>query len=224
MKRLLLGIALLSAPSAVRADQLLVNGGFETGDFTGWTQGGNTGSTSVWQGVGVAHGGFYVAALGPVGSPGTLSQTVSTTPGGTLYLNFYLASDGQTPNSFGVSLGTTLSLQLNNLAQQPYKLYSFQSTATDVSSTLTFTFQNDPGYLLLDDVSLTTSPGDPTTWPDGTPTGPSVPVLPSPSDPGPLAGAASSAPEPGGLTLLALGAVGLVFAGRRRAAGQRPTA
>jgi hypothetical protein len=45
----LLGAALMSAiliSSGAHAD-LVTNGGFETGDFTGWTQGGNTGFTSV---------------------------------------------------------------------------------------------------------------------------------------------------------------------------------
>ena len=61
------GAALMSAilvSSDARAN-LVTNGGFETGDFTGWTQGGNTGFTSVDFGIG--HSG-YGAKFGPAGS------------------------------------------------------------------------------------------------------------------------------------------------------------
>src|SRR5579872_5117421 len=45
---------------------LIANGGFETGDFTGWTLGGNNQYNSVWSGIG--DHSTYAAALGPVGS------------------------------------------------------------------------------------------------------------------------------------------------------------
>jgi hypothetical protein len=66
------------------AQNLVANPGFETGDFTGWTQGGNTGATFVTAGPFdgfLPHSGNFFAALGPVGSDGTLSQDLATTPG-----------------------------------------------------------------------------------------------------------------------------------------------
>jgi PEP-CTERM motif len=212
----LLVLGLTASPAG--ADQLLVNGGFETGDFTGWTQSGNTGSTFVAFGPGVPNSGYYAAALGPVGSVGYLSQTFTTTPGSTLYLNFFLASDGGLPNSFSATLGSNTLLQLTDIPQQLYTLYSYQTTATDISTTLTFGFQNDPGYLMLDDVSVTTSPTDPTTWPAGTP--PSYPGGPVPVvDPGgPIVDGTHNLPEPGSLVLMSIGAAGLLFGARRKKA------
>src|SRR5262249_25131594 len=50
----------------------LVNGGFETGDFTGWDLSGNTGFTGV--SAINPHSGTYAAFLGPIGSLGFLCQ------------------------------------------------------------------------------------------------------------------------------------------------------
>ena len=46
MKKIILGamasVAVLAAPASAFAAELVNNGGFETGNFSGWTQGGNT--------------------------------------------------------------------------------------------------------------------------------------------------------------------------------------
>jgi PEP-CTERM motif len=54
---------------------LVANCGFETGDFTGWTQSGNLGFTGVTGGA-YAFSGSFGAYLGPVGSDGYLTQTI----------------------------------------------------------------------------------------------------------------------------------------------------
>ncbi len=186
MARMVKGIlvlALLGIAGPARAN-VLVNGGFETGDFTGWSQSGNTGFTFVSPND--PNSGKYSAWLGPVGSLGYLSQTVATIPGDFYTLNFFLASDGKTPNEFQVHFGGSPVFDQTNIPSQGYTDYQFTVAATSPSTALQFGFRNDQGFLMLDDVSLTPS------------------------------SSVAGAPEPAGLTLLALGCVGLAARARRR--------
>ncbi len=149
-----------------QAANLITNGSFETGDFTGWTQGGNTGATFVaasgFDGI-TAEDGNYFAALGPVGSDGTLSQTFTDTPGATYESIFYLASDGGTPNDFGVTgPGSLFITTMNDIPSSPFVEYFGYFTGSG-SDTITFNFRNDPGYQGLDNVSVTAVP-EPATW------------------------------------------------------------
>jgi hypothetical protein len=140
------------------AGNLVVNCGFETGDFTGWT-GTNLNVTGV---VTAGFDGFnpnsgtYFAALGNVGSDGILSQTqaLATVVGQAYDISFYLASDGGTPSDFSASFGSTLLLSLTNTPPTGYILYSFIEVATSTSTTLTFTERNDPSYWAFDDISV----------------------------------------------------------------------
>ena len=89
---------------------LVENGGFETGNFTDWTLSGNTESTSVTRGNSFyVHTGNYGVELGPPGSPGYLSQTVTTVSGQAYALSLWLRNGyGSTPNWFQVQWnGTT---------------------------------------------------------------------------------------------------------------------
>jgi hypothetical protein len=145
------------------ANNVIVNCGFETGNFTGWTLNDPSNYSSVE--TNNPFTGTHNAYLGA--SPGTLSQTFTDTANMTYTLTFALDNEVATDangvpypgtDAFGVAItdvnGTTTSLldptsipQTNN-----YNIYSFtfQSSGTD---TLTFSLNNVPSYYDLDNVS-----------------------------------------------------------------------
>ena len=134
---------------------LVQNGGFETGDFTGWTQSGNTSYTSLTTGSTYAHSGTYGAQLGPAYSLGYLSQTIPTTVGASYLLSFWLNSpDGLTPNEFLVSWNGNILFDQINLTALGWTNLQFMVTATGTSTVLQFGFRDDPTSLGLDDISV----------------------------------------------------------------------
>jgi len=148
----------VAAPTAARASSIVVNGGFETGDFTGWSGTGNT----TFDGVQCpgpnpsVESGNCSAFFGPVGSAGGIQQTLATTPGGVYEIDFGFLPDGGNPSSFSASFGgVTLLSQVNPAGSSTYINYEFFATATSASSVLAFSFRDDPGFMFLDNVSVT---------------------------------------------------------------------
>jgi hypothetical protein len=156
LRKITLACALLvmAAPSAYA--NMVVNGGFETGDFTGWTvSAGATGVTTAGFDGFSPHSGTYFADLGNVGCCGSLSQSFTTTPGQILTLNYFLAADGGTPSHFQANWnGSAIAGSiLDNSASSGYIQHTFNLVATG-ADTLTFLERNDPSYWAFDDVSL----------------------------------------------------------------------
>jgi subtilase family serine protease len=159
---------------------LVLNGGFETGDFTGWTLNTNgvgiivDGPNSSVSGIS-PHAGNYLASFGQAGSPGYLSQTVPTLSNQSYLLSLWFNSpdvttlsqaqnDGlssNTPNEFVVAWnGTILFDQTNIPPISGWTNLQFIVTATGSSTLLQFGGRVDPWYLGLDDVNV---------WPIPTP-------------------------------------------------------
>jgi hypothetical protein len=160
-----LALPLLASSSALAdsvcntiAGNLVVNSGFETGDFTGWTSIDPTNSSGV--GNDNPNSGSFEADLGAFGPAGTLSQTITDTSGLAYYLGFELdnqLSPGFTgADNFEVTvtddLNNTTVLFNSSVAQSAsYALYGFDFTGSG-SDTITFTDLNEPSYYDLDDV------------------------------------------------------------------------
>ena len=151
--------AAVSRPT--RATNLVANGGFETGDFSSWTQFGDTGFTFVignFDNVPPVEG-FFQAAFGPVGSTGGITQSLPTTIGQVYTVSFYLSTFGGTPNFFDFTVGGQSLLSYTDTGGFPYGLNSFSVTATTTLTELRFTFQQSPSYFLLDDVQFFSQDG-----------------------------------------------------------------
>jgi hypothetical protein len=155
MIRTIFLVATVAVAGGARAD-LVTNGGFETGDFTGWTQFGDTGFTGV-TGAPVAHTGNFGAFFGPLGSGG-IFQTLATTPGGTYSVSFYIEDDGTPPNSFSFNWdGGSPEWSYTDI-NPGFTTLHFLLTASTNATDLRFTFSNPPAFWFLDDVTVVPEP------------------------------------------------------------------
>lgn len=139
---------------ALGGSNIVVNGGFETGDFTGWSLSGNTVFTFIDGGS--AQTGSYGVFTGPLGSWGYITQTLSTVPGKTYELEYWLANSDYGPNGFQIRwAGQIVGASL--VDSPPFAFKRFKVTgliATGTTTTLTFAFQHDPSFFSFDNVSV----------------------------------------------------------------------
>jgi VCBS repeat-containing protein len=144
----------------------LVNGGFETGDLSGWS----TTSGSISAGFLGAGGGFgnYAANLGPTTTMAeTLSQSVATNPGEHYVLSFFVLGDTESSsNSLTVSWNGSQVLGLVN-DFDGFTQYTFDVVASSASTSLDFTYTDDGTGLWVDQVSVAPATGVPTETADG---------------------------------------------------------
>jgi hypothetical protein len=130
------------------------NGGFETADLTGW--GGDQEGASVTSDRGYVHSGNYGVQLGTVGPLGHLMQTVPTIPGSNYLISLWLNNtNGGSPNEFRVSWNEAILYYATNMTNLAWTNIQVTVTASTTNDTLQLGFRQDPNYLGLDDVSVT---------------------------------------------------------------------
>jgi hypothetical protein len=186
-------------PAAHAGPNLLVNGSFQTGDFTGWTLAGNTGGTLVQTAGGLGAGAtapgepdpFY-AAFGPHGSIGLLYQSIPTQAGHTYTFSFWMAFKGSDPNNLVNALWNSVNAgppfpMINppstGTGSGAYRFFSLTEAGTGAPTLVGFEAQNNPDYFSIDGVAVNDL---------------------------------SAIPEPGALALLAFGGVLVAGAAWRR--------
>lgn len=152
------GAALLAAAglgSAPASAALVVNGDFETGDFTGWTQSGDTSFDSVIDSSnGPIYDGTYSASLGSIAGS-TLSQVLDVVAGQSYTLTFALANlDELADNAFSVALGNSTFTLPDNFIPFDYGTFSVSTIADSATLHLAFSAINGPSYWLLDNVTV----------------------------------------------------------------------
>jgi hypothetical protein len=185
--------ASIFASGSLANANLLTNGSFETGDFSGWTGGGNFEDTEVvtatfYAYLGAQDGSFY-AVLGPVGSDATLSQTFSDIAGHTLQVSGYYSGVGDDPSDLSALFNGAPFLSLSDPnTGGVYTQFSFDVTATG-SDTFSLSFRDDPAFIAIDNFVITDI---------------------------------SSIPEPASLGLLVLALLGFSALQWRKSSGTRP--
>jgi VCBS repeat-containing protein len=136
---------------------VLINGGFETGDLSGWFAGSAVDVTFV--GIGGAFGN-YAAHLGPTGGD-SISQLVATTPGQHYTLDFVVSGD---PESTGNSLtvfwdGATILATTDQFGGFTHYTFDVVGAAAQANTALVFSYADDGTGLFLDQVAVQPTPG-----------------------------------------------------------------
>jgi hypothetical protein len=145
---------------------LVQNGGFETGDFSDWTGSGN------WETIGynyenvyyddyvAVHSENYGAVVAPPHSLGYISQTLPTVVGQPYLLSLWFNNtNGGAPNEFLVSWAGNTLFDQTNIGKTAWINLQYTVMATSNSTVLTIGFRNDAGtYMGLDDISVTPVP------------------------------------------------------------------
>jgi hypothetical protein len=147
------GTDLVLAPAL--GQNLVTNGGFEAGSLYGWTEGGDL-SQPQYDAVTTnnPHSGTYALEIGVIGDEYEVYQNITTVPGTTYQVQFWLADAGSPPSNFTASFGATTLLHLDGSSAQGYTEYTYDVSATSTLTELLFEGRQDPSYWYLDDVSV----------------------------------------------------------------------
>jgi protein with PEP-CTERM/exosortase system signal/uncharacterized protein DUF642 len=154
----LLGLGITQSARA----NLITNGGFETGDFSGWTVLGTDNDVVGAQPFTSPHSGNFQALF--ASGDNSISQNVTTTPGSSYVITFWLAADvshGGSP-SVSVNWGGSTIFSDSFTSSFGYTEYTFPVNALSPATQLQFQFSSIFGnHFYLDDISVTGTAGVP---------------------------------------------------------------
>lgn len=163
IRTLLASAAILGAclaAGAAGAQNLVNNGGFETGDFSGWSPGGGAVQNAVACGSCVHAGAFGASFSGEQMSP--LGQSLATMAGATYTVSFWLNRLGEMPNSVSLTWDGQVIFSQSDSPGGGWVQHTFTETASSDSTVLSFGL--GPGASALDDISVTQAVPEPATW------------------------------------------------------------
>jgi hypothetical protein len=136
---------------------LLLNGGFENGNFSGWTVSDTNLITigTLKTNIGLVNSGSYSAILGNSNTVGSLSQYIGTEFNQYYLITFTLANTSTTQsNYFNLYWNGAGIFNQTNLPDFNITPVQLIAKAPSMLTQLLFTFQNNGGYFSLDDVSV----------------------------------------------------------------------
>ncbi|NVD72413.1 PEPxxWA-CTERM sorting domain-containing protein [Duganella sp. BJB1802] len=155
MKKLAIAAILAASTlSAQAATELVVNGNFETGNFTGWTKSGNPSLSDVISNT-VTSNHTFVWRSGATGSPAYISQSLATSAGWTYSLSFDVYNTATSNTTFEADFNGVSVYAFKNEARNWTHVTLDGLTATGAATELKFGARNDPSFVRLDNVSVT---------------------------------------------------------------------
>lgn len=164
--------AAIGTPASAASSNLITNGGFETGDYSGWTltndeSPGDGTQVGFHNGVGYsgeaidgetpidAHTGNHYFYFGNAYSDATLSQQISTQTGQNYDFSFYINTlEGAKPNDLKVNFGNNQVFNQTNITTNGWTKYDFTVTANAPIMAVAFAGYNNPTNNFVDDVSV----------------------------------------------------------------------
>lgn len=164
LKALLLIASLFGGVATAHAN-LLTNGNFETGDFTGWNPNADISNLSTFSAPG-QNGSGYTAEVIDDGTPGgaVIYQTFNAVAGQAVTVSFWLNNyDADAGGNFtatfnnGTSTITLANIDVDtDLSTPGWVNFTTNIAGIDVaaSDTITFTFTNPNDYLYLSNISV----------------------------------------------------------------------
>jgi hypothetical protein len=146
---------------------LVTNCGFETGNANGWSLSGDLSYTGVNAEGAHPHSGSYQLDFGSTSGVAYMWQDITTSPGSTYDLYFWLSNEGGTPASFAVRWNGNTLYSETNAPSYGYTAFDFSNLTPSAGSTtqLEFIAEQVPNFYHLDDVQVTVEGGGSTPEP-----------------------------------------------------------